>query len=102
MSLSEDKFATNLTNPTPPVIPVPEEEPKENIRGIITAGWVLAVLLPFVGIILNLWLVKNSNKYSYKKAGVVVALILSVICSIVLLLLLFVNIYGFATYTPTQ
>jgi hypothetical protein len=75
---------------------LPAVNQKENIKGVFVAGWVLAFLLPFVGVIINIWLVKNANRYTYNKIAAIAALIVSIFCSFALLLLLFAGIYNFS------
>ena len=68
---------------------------KENVKGVLVSGWVLAFLLPFVGVIINVWLVRNAKNYSYNKMVAFGALIISVITSFALLLLIFALLFNF-------
>jgi hypothetical protein len=68
---------------------------KENIKGVFIAGWVLAFLLPFVGVIINTWLVRNAHLYTYNKLAALAALGVSILCSFSLLFVLFSALYNF-------
>lgn len=108
-NLEDDKFAASLSRPTasyeeksatPETTTARTEAPTENIKGVVTAGWVLAFLLPFIGIILNTWLWKNADEYSYSKPKTIIATIISIILSLALLFGIFTWIFSLAVVPP--
>lgn len=80
-----------------------EESPIEhaNAKGVAVAGWVLAILLPFVGVFLNLWVVKNAKTYGLRKGVAIAALLVSIALSLALLIFLFSALYSFYFFNPT-
>ena len=73
-----------------------EPEKKDNFKGVVTAGWILAVVLPFLGIFLNVWLLRNAEKYDYSKVKASIPLAISIVLSSVLLILLLTVVINFA------
>lgn len=105
-NLEDDKFTASLFNfgtndeetSTIPETHIPRNDTtNENIKGVVTAGWVLAFLLPFIGIILNTWLWRNAKNYSYSKPKTIIATIVSIILSLALLFGIFTWIFSLTT-----
>lgn len=101
MSLSSSDFVTNdsydNSRRSPDTVEETASHPvKENIRGVRTAGWVLAFLLPFVGIILNVWIVKNREKYDIGFFAAIIPALISTALSAALAVLLFQIIFQWA------
>ena len=94
------QFVTEDT-PYEPVLETPEvsssAETLPNVQGLVVAGWVLAILLPFVGIFINVYLLKNLNTYKINKPITIVALTVSIVLSASLLFLVFSNLFVFYT-----
>lgn len=102
--MSSSDFVTpdppeRIIQPAPPATEktAPNNPPKANIKGLKTAGWVLAFLFPFLGVFINLWLIRNRNKYDVNTVSASIALTISVILSAVLLILLFQTIFVLVT-----
>lgn len=92
--MAEHEFVTSDT-PYEETIPVQENaKPKsENIKGIVTSGWVLAFVLPFVGAIINWWLIRNNKKYNLNIISSLTALVISCVLSGAILFYIFYNLY---------
>lgn len=92
--MAENEF---ITSDTPYEEPIPAQKvtkPKvENIKGIVTSGWILAFILPFVGAIINWWLVRNNKKYSLNIISSLTALVISCVLSGGILFYLFYTLY---------
>lgn len=93
MPLSSSDFVTDDSSENKPVSQEPETTTdvtaKDNIKGIRTAGWVLAFVLPFVGIFLNVWVLRNKDKYDINLASAFIPLLVSILFSLGLIVLLF-------------
>lgn len=92
--MAENEFVTSDT-PYEDATPVQEVvKPKnENIKGIVTSGWVLAFVLPFVGAIINWWLIRNNKKYNLNIISSLTALVISCVLSGAILFYLFYTLY---------
>ena len=76
--------------------PITTPHLKDNIKGVQKAGWLLAVLFPFVGVFLNVWLLRNGDKRgNVNKVSTVFALIVSSLLSAGLLIAMFVVLFNF-------
>lgn len=96
-TLSNDDGLASLQTPFETEAPKTTEQ-KENFKGVVTAGWILAIVLPFLGIFLNTWLVKNADKYEYSKVKAIIPLVVSIALSSVLLLLCLPFVLSFAGF----
>ncbi len=99
MSTKDDSLASlrapfDTEEPREKVTPKPQND---NFKGVVTAGWILAFILPVLGVFLNVWLFRNADKYDYSKSKAAVPALISIVLTVALLVWLLTFIIGFAS-----